>query len=204
MQAELFVANVFDKLADGRERIMKTKALVVLALSVGLVAAAYAAPAAPAKTGTTVGEFAVRIATAFGTEEPNANKAAEALRSRGVNLSADLSAPLTEGTVARIMADLGMKVANPVNPSTPVSDAKAGYLAGVIGANAVGASITAENGLPNQCLGSKNRGQCVECCKAATLCGPPPAQFDCNVCSKFCKNNVPNCPSPPCDGEPTP
>ena len=61
---------------------MKTKALVVLALSLGLVAAAYAAPAAPAKTGTTVGEFAVRLATAFGTEEPNASKAAEALRSR--------------------------------------------------------------------------------------------------------------------------
>ena len=74
---------------------MKTKALVVLALSVGLVAAAYAAPAAPAKTGTTVGEFAVRIATALGTEEPNASKAADALRSRGVDLSADLSATLT-------------------------------------------------------------------------------------------------------------
>src|SRR5262245_21896337 len=99
-------------LADGRERIMKTKALVVLALSAALVAAAYAAPAAaPAKTGkTTVGEFAVRIATAAGTEQPNANKAAEALKARGVDLSADLSATLTEGTVARIMADLGMKV----------------------------------------------------------------------------------------------
>ena len=48
---------------------MKTKALVVLALSLGLVAAAYAAPAvAPAKIGkTTVGDFAVRVAAAFGT-----------------------------------------------------------------------------------------------------------------------------------------
>jgi len=64
---------------------MKTKALVVLALSIGLVAAAYAAPAAPAKTGkTTVGEFAVRIATVLGTEEPNAGRAAEALKARGV------------------------------------------------------------------------------------------------------------------------
>ena len=180
---------------------MKTKTWVVLALSTGLVAAAYAAPAAPAKNGTTVGQFAVRIATAFGTEEPNASKAADALRSRGVNLSADLSAPLTEGTVARIMADLGMKVASPANPSTPVSDAKAGYLAGVIGTQAVGASISAETGLPNNCLSSKNRGQCVECCKAATLCGPPPAPFDCNACAKFCRNDV---PPPPSDGEPAP
>jgi hypothetical protein len=188
-------------LADGRERIMKTKALVVLALSVGLVAAAYAAPAAPAKTGTTVGQFAVRIATALGTEEPNASKAADALRSRGVDLSADLSATLTEGTVARIMADLGMKVSAPADPTTPVSDAKAGYLAGVIGTQAMTNSISLETGLPNQCLTSKNRGQCVECCKAATLCGPPPAAFDCNVCSKFCKNNNPGGPS---DEEPNP
>jgi len=180
---------------------MKTKALVVLALSLGLVAAAYAAPAAPAKTGTTVGEFAVRLATAFGTEEPNASKAAEALRSRGVDLSANLSATLTEGTVARIMSDLGMKVTAPANPNTPVSDAKAGYLAGVIGTQAMASSISLETGLPNQCLTSKNRGQCVECCKAATLCGPPPAVFDCNVCSKFCKNNNPGGPS---DEEPAP
>ena len=181
---------------------MKTKALVVLALSAALVAAAYAAPAAPAKTGkTTVGEFAVRLATAFGTEEPNANKAAEALKARGVDLSADLSATLTEGTVAKIMADLGMKVSAPANPNTPVSDAKAGYLAGLIGTQALGSGISLENGLPNQCLSSKNRGQCVECCKAATLCGPPPAAFDCNTCSKFCKNNAPPNPS---DEEPAP
>ena len=181
---------------------MKTKALVVLALSAALVAAAYAAPAAPAKTGkTTVGEFAVRIATAAGTEQPVASKAADALRARGVDLSADLSATLTEGTVARIMADLGMKVSAPANPNTPVSEAKAGYLAGVIGTQALGASITMEVGLPNQCLTSKNRGQCVECCKAATGCGPAPAPFDCNTCSKFCKNNDPGGPS---EEEPAP
>jgi len=182
---------------------MKTKALVVLALSLGLVAAAYAAPAAaPAKTGkTTVGDFAVRVAAAFGTEEPNASKAVEALRSRGVDLSVDLGAPLTEGTVARIMSDLGMKVAAPANPNAPVSDAKAGYLAGVIGTQAVASGISIETGLPNNCLSSRNRGQCVECCKAATLCGPPPAAFDCNMCSKFCKNNVPPTPS---DEEPAP
>jgi len=189
-------------LADGRERIMKTKALVVLALSIGLVAAAYAAPTAPAKTGkTTVGEFAVRIATVLGTEEPNASRAAEALKARGVDLSADLSATLTEGTVARIMADLGMKVSAPANPNTPISDAKAGFLAGVIGTQALGTGISLETGLPNQCLTSRNRGQCVECCKAATLCGPPPAAFDCNTCSKFCKNNNPGGPS---DEEPAP
>jgi hypothetical protein len=188
-------------LADGRERIMKTKAVVVLALSVGLVAAAYAAPAAPAKTGTTVGEFAVRIATALGTEEPNAIKAADALRSRGVDLSADLSATLTEGTVARIMADLGMKVSAPANPSTPVPDSKAGYLAGVIGTQAMASGISIDTGLPAQCLSSVDRGTCVECCKVATGCGKPPAPFDCNVCAKFCHNNV---PPPPSDQEPAP
>jgi hypothetical protein len=182
---------------------MKTKALVVLALSLGLVAAAYAAPAAaPAKTGkTTVGDFAVRVAAAFGTEEPNASKAADALRSRGVDLSADLSAPLTEGTVARIMSDLGMKVAAPANPNAPVSDAKAGYLAGVIGTQTVPTGISIENGLPTQCLSSVDRGTCVECCKVATACGKPPAAFDCNVCAKFCHNNVPPTPS---DQEPAP
>ncbi|HEV8200246.1 MAG TPA: hypothetical protein VGS03_09510 [Candidatus Polarisedimenticolia bacterium] len=201
MQAELFGQTCIDMLADGRERIMKTKALVVLALSLGLVAAAYAAPAAPAKTGTTVGEFAIRVATAMGTEEPNASKAAEAIRSRGVDLSVDLSATLTEGTVARIMTDLGMKVSAPANPNTPVSDAKAGYLAGVIGANAVTSGISLETGLPTQCLSSVDRGTCVECCKVATGCGKPPAPFDCNVCAKFCHNNVPPGPS---DQEPAP
>jgi hypothetical protein len=189
-------------LADGRERIMKTKALVVLALSIGLVAAAYAAPTTPAKAGkTTVGEFAVRIATVLGTEEPNASRAAEAIKARGVDLSADLSATLTEGTVARIMADLGMKVSAPANANTPVTDAKAGYLAGVIGTQALGTGISLETGLPSNCLSSVDRGTCVECCKAATGCGKPPAPFDCNVCAKFCHNNVPPGPS---DQEPAP
>lgn len=183
---------------------MKTKALVVLALSAALVAAAYAAPAAPAKTGkTTVGEFAVKIATAFGTEEPNANKAAEGLKARGVDLSANLGATLTEGTVARIMSDLGMKVTAPANPNEPVSEAKAGFLAGLIATNSLGAGISMEAALPQQCLSSQNRGQCVECCKAATACGNPEdgAPITCNLCAKFCHNNV---PPPVSDEEPAP
>jgi hypothetical protein len=139
------------------------------------------------------------VATALGDATPDAQKAAAALRSRGVNLSANLGATLTEGEATRILADLGVSVAAPADPATPVSTVKAAVLAGMM-TNATGAR-TAADPLPNSCLSSKNRGNCQDCCKAATLCGPPPAAFDCNKCAQFCKNNVPPIASDP---EPTP
>src|SRR5262245_45475221 len=157
---------------------MRTKALLVLALCAGLSASAAIAGTSAKAAKTTVGDFAVQVATALGDATPDAQKAAAALRSRGVKLSADLGATLTEGEAARIMADLGVSVAAPAEPSTPVSSVKAAVLAGMMMTNAT-AARTVNDGLPAGCLTSRNRGQCVECCKAATLCGAPPAPFDC-------------------------
>ena len=178
---------------------MRTKAFLVLALCAGLTASVAVAGTSAKAAKTTVGDFAVQVATALGDATPDAQKAASALRARGVNLSANLGATLTEGEAARIMADLGVSVAAPADPSTPVSTVKAAVLAGMM-TNATSARTVADP-LPTQCLSSKNRGNCQDCCKAATLCGPPPAAFDCNTCAKFCKNNVPPQPSDP---EPTP
>jgi hypothetical protein len=178
---------------------MKTKALLVLALCAGLAASVAVAGTSAKAAKTTVGDFAVQVSTALGDATPDAQKAAAALRSRGVNLSANLGATLTEGEAARILADLGVSVAAPADPSTPVSTVKAAVLAGMM-TNATGVRRQADS-LPTQCLSSVDRGTCVDCCKAATACGPPPAAFDCNVCAKFCHNNVRPIPSDP---EPTP
>jgi hypothetical protein len=176
---------------------MRTKALLVLALCAGLAASIAVAGTTAKAAKTTVGDFAVQVATALGDATPDATKAAATLRSRGVNLSANLSATLTEGEAARIMADLGVAVVAPTDPSTPVSTVKAAALAGMM-TNAV-TGHTVNDGLPTQCLSSINRGNCQDCCKAATGCGDlvPPAPFQCNVCAKFCKNNVPPVPSDP-------
>jgi hypothetical protein len=124
-----------------------------------------------------------------------------------VNLAADLNAPLTEGTAARIMADLGVSVLAPATPDTTVSPARAGFLAGALEAGA----FRTEDGEPPQpisppafCLQQANRGQCVECCKAEVgqLFNRAGNLRDAGrECSKFCKNNV---PPPPSDEEPQP
>ncbi|HET8946088.1 MAG TPA: hypothetical protein VFQ07_03830 [Candidatus Polarisedimenticolia bacterium] len=53
-----------------------------------------------------------------------------------------------------------------------------------------------------QCLLERNHGACVECCKAATGCGEPPAPFACNACAHFCQNNVPPPPEPQPEPQP--
>src|SRR6185436_3337617 len=112
-----------------RERHMTKRLLLVLALCAGLTATALAAPGAPANPGkATVGEFAVRLATALGYDAADAKAAAGALNRRGVTLAADLSATLTEGDAARIISDLGIATVTPANPGAPVSAARAGSL----------------------------------------------------------------------------
>lgn len=178
---------------------MTKKPLLVLALCAGLTVAAFAAPGAPANTGkATVGDFAVKVAVALGYTAPDSKAAVEALKARGVNMGADLSAVLTEGEAARILADLGMAVAAPANPATTVSTAKAGFLAGTV-ASAATDSFVPELDLPTYCLSSQNRGNCVNCCKDAV--GPLPdngggTRSAGKECSKFCKANVPPPPSP--------
>ncbi|HYV19180.1 MAG TPA: hypothetical protein VFC25_09130 [Verrucomicrobiae bacterium] len=56
--------------------------------------------------------------------------------------------------------------------------------------------------IPTQCLAERNHGTCVECCKEITHCGEPPALFPCNVCAKFCQNNVPPPPEPQPEPQP--
>ncbi len=181
---------------------MTKRTIMVLALAASLmVVGVYAAPSTPAKAkGVTVGDFAVKVAAALQYDASTPQVAAGALERRGINLAADLSAPMTQGEAARVLADLGIGAIAPKNSSDPVTAQQAGTLAGLISTMSV--SSTADGpALPDQCLHSVDRGTCVECCKVQTQCGPPPAAFDCNRCAKFCHNNVPPPPSP---GEPTP
>ena len=181
---------------------MTKRTFMVLALAASLmVVGVYAAPSTPAKAkGVTVGDFAVKVAAVLQYDTSSPQAAASALERRGVNLSADLSSTMTQGEAARVLTDLGISAVPPKNSSDPVTAQQAGTLAGLISTLST-QSTAAGPDLPSQCLHSQNRGICVDCCKAATSCGPPPAAFDCNTCSKFCHNNVPPPPSP---GEPTP
>lgn len=174
---------------------MTKKLLLVLALSAGVAVAAFAAPGAPAAPAkATVGEFAVKVAGALGLEATDAKAAATALKGRGVTFAADLSATLTEGEAARIMADLGVAVVAPANPAAPLSAARAGSLVASIPTSASIEGISPQDEGPTQCLSSVDRGTCVNCCKTATgLTG--------KYCGHYCHANVAPPPSP---GEPTP
>ena len=188
---------------------MTKKPLIALALCAGLTVAVFAAPGAPAKKApVTVGQFAVQVASALGYETRDAKGAQDALRALGVNLSADLNAPLTEGTVARIASDLGVRVLAPPKPEVPVTSARAGFLAGTIGDAVSFGTETNEPpqpiSPPDSCLQSVDRGTCVNCCKDAVgmLTNHQGNPRDAGKeCSKFCKNNVPPGPS---DEEPQP
>ena len=173
---------------------MTKKILLVLALSAGLTAVAFAAPAAPAAAKATVGEFAVNLATALGFDANDAKAATKALAGRGVTFAADLSAPLTEGEAARIMSDLGIAVAKPANPGAAMSPARVGSLVASIPASmSIDGKVTQDEG-PTQCLSSVDRGTCVNCCKDATgLTG--------KFCGRYCHANV---PPPASDEEPQP
>jgi hypothetical protein len=175
---------------------------MVLALAASLtVVGVYAAPSTPAKAkGVTVGDFAIKVAAVLQYDSSTPQAAASALERRGITLADDLGTPMTQGEAARVLTDLGISVIPPKNSSDPVTAQQAGTLAGLISTLSTQSTASGPS-LPDQCLHSINRGNCQDCCKAATLCGPPPAPFDCNTCAKFCKNNVPPPPSP---GEPAP
>jgi hypothetical protein len=179
---------------------MTKKPLLVLALCAGLTLAAYAGPATSAGAGkATVGEFAVKVAVALGYTTPDTRAAVAALKGRGVRMVADPSATLTEGEAARIMSDLGMAVTKPSNPGAPVSSTKAGFLAGTIEVATIDAVSTEAVDLPDQCLSSQNRGDCVNCCKAIVGQLPDSGNGTRSAgkeCGHFCHANVPPPPSP--------
>ena len=174
---------------------MTKKLLLVLALCASVTVAAFAAPGAPVAAGkATVGEFAVKVATALGYDAADAKSAASALKGRGVTFAADLSATLTEGEAARIMTDLGISVVAPTNPGASVPAARLGSLVASIPPSTGIEGISPEDEGPTQCLSSVDRGTCVNCCKSATgLTG--------KFCGHYCHANVPPPPSPE---EPTP
>ena len=168
--------------------------IVSAALSVAVFAAAGQAGKAPALE--TVGGFAMKVAVAFGADVTDQTTAVASLKALGVSVGEDASAPLTEKRAAQILADLGLQVVPPANPDKAVTVGMANVMATRVGLTASRKSGLPEANLPTECLSSSNRGQCVECCKAATQCGTSTGTFECNACARFCKANVPPPPSP--------
>ncbi len=169
---------------------MKSKLLLIPALSLGLAALAFAAPSAPVDPArTTVGEFAVRLASAIGYDPVDATAAAGILKRHGITFAADLSVAMTEGEAARVLSEFGITAVAPAIPATPVSPARAASLATAISSSTSveGRSLQGEG--PTQCLSSRNRGECNNCCKDASGLG---GQF----CGRYCHANVPPPVSP--------
>ena len=190
------------------------KSLLVSMLCAAVSAAAFAAgtPQTGAGTAETVGGFALKVAAAYGADARDQSAAAAALQALGVSLGPDLGARLTEGQAAGILADLGLKVAPPAAPGNTVSVGMADRLATRVGLTCAKGSNPPPGGMPTQCLHSKNRPACEECCAQATHCGSQDhgggkgddhghgddhhGGFGCDVCKDFCKANVPPPPSP--------
>jgi hypothetical protein len=166
---------------------MKIKFLTT-AIAVGVLGAASVMAADGVVDRATVGGFAGQLAWALGADSATFKLAKASLRAQGVKGDLDASAPLTAGIAARVAADLGIKVAAPSDPASPVSARQAATLAGYIGLMSLGAESTSVEP-PNQCLSSENRGSCVDCCKEAT---GEKGQY----CGRFCHANVSPPPSP--------
>jgi len=176
--------------------------LVSVALAVPVVAAT--GNAGDIANPETVGGFAVKLAAALGNPSGSEQAAAASLRSAGVSLQADLNARLTEAEAARILSDLGMKVAPPSSPANEISSGKSTQLAAAAGLSLSATPGIEVNGgtLPIQCLLEKNHGQCVNCCKPAL--GFLPNNGDGKIasfCAHFCNATQ---PPPPSDEEPQP
>ena len=166
----------------------------------------------------TVGGFAVKLSAALGRSPATPEAAAASLRRVGVNLTADLGAKLTQGTAARILADLGVKVVNPATPEENVTVGLSSQLAislsisnGLVGSDKKPPGPT--DPLPAHCLNATEKGICNDCCIDETGCGDiredingeplpgPQPPFPCNHCSKFCNSFE---PQPPSDEAPMP
>jgi hypothetical protein len=149
---------------------MRNVLSIVVAGGFMFMAAGPGPQAREASRQATVGEFAVRVSAALGYEDPVPETAAANLKSWGVDLGADLGTALTEGRAARIMADLGIAVVPPANPSAPLTESRTGILAATIGtALSQTAPGTERIGLaqpPNflLCLQAPNTGLCIQCC----------------------------------------
>lgn len=176
---------------------MRNSYLMMVVAGAGLIVAAEAAQPPMTSRPATIGEFAIQVSTALGYEDPMPEAAARNLRQLGVDLGADLSATLTEDVAARVMADLGYSVVKPTVPSAPVSETKAGFLAGMLATSGLPFSADPEAIGPSagllpilQCLQSPNVGQCSQCCVALL---PPrfPTGLGHQLCNSVCRFNTP-------------
>jgi len=196
------------------------RTLLALLISVALVVPSLAASGDGAKNVETVGGFAVKLAAALGRSPATPEAAAASLKKAGVNLTADLGAKLTQGTAARILADLGVQVVDPATPGQNITVGSSSQLALSLSRSS---GLVSGDGkppgpgpgeLPVACLVAQNKGECNDCCIADTGCGdiredpltgdPLPGDqppFPCNHCSKFCNDFD---PQPPSDEAPMP
>jgi len=180
---------------------MMRKYLTVLTVGAVLTVAAFAAASNAQKPAVTVGDFAVKVTSAIGQPVASPGAAVQSLKSLGVNIE-DANARLTEGTAAKILADLGLRVSTS-NPGSAVTSAKADQLAAFAGLASTASSVSPETDLPTQCLQNANRGTCVDCCKIALGCTNLQAQCEFSTpCAKFCKQVLPPGQQSPSDPNP--
>ena len=180
---------------------MMRKPFLALVVSAALVAAVFAAADKPASVTepVTVGDFAVRMAAAIGSDASSPKAAAEALRAQGVGITDELEAPVTEGMAAQVLADLGMKAQAPADPNTQITSGAADRMATAVGLSAaVHAGPEWSSGISAilACLHSQTQAACVDCCKAATKCGIGKKSIPCLFCTLICRLNQPPPPSP--------
>src|SRR5262245_54033421 len=97
------------------------KFLLVLTVSAALAVAAFAATSNSQKSTVTVGDFALRVTQAMGQPVASPAAAVKSLKTFGVRTGIDdPNAGLTEGTAAKILADLGLRVTT-TNPQGAVT-----------------------------------------------------------------------------------
>jgi len=168
---------------------MMRKYLTVITVGAVLTVAVFAAASSSQKPTVTVGDFAVKVSSAMGQPTMSPSAAVESLKSLGVKIE-DPSAKLTEGTAAKILSDLGLRVSSSA-PGNTVTAAKADQLAAVAGLASSASSISPDTGLPTQCLDNKNRGRCNDCCVVAFGCTLGQACEFSTPCAKFCKQVLP-------------
>lgn len=163
------------------------KSLLIAAVATAAAVAVFAASSGTQRT-VTVGEFAVKVSRAMGNTSPNQSAAVSSLKKLGVNLGGDLSASLTEGTAARIMGDLGLRVSS-THPDSVLTPGKADQLAGLARSVSLATVAPQDIALPGECLDLRNRGQCDTCCtNYLTSIG---VSTNTPICAKFCSQVVP-------------
>src|SRR6266850_3122213 len=166
---------------------MIRKSLVVVAVSVALTVAALAASTKSQKSTVTVGEFAVKVTRAIGQPVSDRSAAVQSLRTRGVDIG-EVNASLTEGMVAKILADLGLRVST-TSPDSAVTLGKADQFATMVGLASGAASIAPADGLPTQCL-ALEKHECRTCCNTAINCDPALDDGCRGLCNRFCKGKL--------------